>query len=307
MKSFQIDLNFLPKIVFLGKETLIPPRTHYSRSIMEYIVYVMVKGELNLKVNGKNEKLIGGDVFVFAPGDVQEAVDSSFCEYYYIHFKSDGITDFELSENQYVEMLKCKQEKVFKTDAFSYECYSNMNVLLKSYTNISDENIFKGITEILKNNILTSRCKLPKNRYDISVALARLFFMLESSELKRSGGEKKLGKRYDTVRSIAEYIEKHYKENIGSADIEREFYLSFDYANRIFKRTMGCSIVHYRNAVRIQNAKAKLRITNISVKDIANEFGFENVFYFSRVFKKSEGLSPSEYKKKFIKNNGKGE
>lgn len=303
MKCFQIDLNFLPKIVFLGKETLIPPRTHYSRSIMEYIIYVVVNGELNLKVNGKPEKLLRGDVFLFAPGDVQEAIDSSFCEYYYIHFKSDGISAFELSNTQYIESLKAKQETVFKTDAFSDECYNNMNVLLKSHTNISDEETFKNLTETFKNNILTAICKVPKNRYDISVAVARALFMIESAELKRSGGEKKLGKSYDTVRGIAEYIEKHYKENIGSINIEEEFYLSFDYANRIFKRTMGCSIVQYRNTVRIQNAKAKLRTTNISVKDIANEFGFENVFYFSRVFKKTEGLSPSEYKKKFIKYN----
>ena len=110
----------------------------------------------------------------------------------------------------------------------------------------------------------------------------------------------KFRKIYDTAREIAAYIERHYAEAITGEDIEEKFFLTFDHANRIFHKTMGCSIIKYRNIVRIQYAKAKMRATNMPVKEIAMEVGFENAHYFSRMFKKNEGLSPSEYKRKFL-------
>ena len=50
-----------------------------------------------------------------------------------------------------------------------------------------------------------------------------------------------------------------------------------------------------------------MRATNMSFKEIALETGIENTHYFSRIFKKIEGLSPSEYKKKFLKPNDREE
>lgn len=50
MKCFQIDLNELPKVALWGKEALIPPRLHYSRYLTEYVMYVVIKGELKLMV-----------------------------------------------------------------------------------------------------------------------------------------------------------------------------------------------------------------------------------------------------------------
>ena len=66
-------------------------------------------------------------------------------------------------------------------------------------------------------------------------------------------------------------------EAISGERIAQEFYLNFDYANRIFRKITGCTIVRYRNSVRIQHAKAKMRAINAPVKEIAAELGFENV------------------------------
>lgn len=57
MKCFQIDLNELPKVALWGKEALIPPRLHYSRYLTEYVMYVVIKGELKLM-----ERKTKGDV-----------------------------------------------------------------------------------------------------------------------------------------------------------------------------------------------------------------------------------------------------
>ncbi len=302
MKCFRINLNEVLKVVLLGKETLIPPRLHYSRYVTEYVLYVIVKGSLKLNVNNDTVVLKSGDVYLFQKGDSQEPLESSFCEYFYVHFQSDSVCEMELEAAEYTELLRKKHEKCIRTDSFSSKCYDFLNVLIRQETHISSDTLLESITDALQNSILTTECKSPQRRFEISNAVALIFLKLESTTMQKANrSEQNLERTYDVTRKIAAYIEQHYAEPLSSQNIEQEFFLTFDYANRIFRKVMGCSIMKYHNIVRIQYAKAKMRATNMPIKEIAMEVGFENVHYFSRIFKKTEGLSPSEYKRKFMK------
>ncbi|MGN0178605.1 MAG: AraC family transcriptional regulator [Monoglobaceae bacterium] len=303
MKCFEIDLNHILKISLLGKEALIPPRMHYSRCIFEYVLYVVTSGSLELSINGATETLIRGDVYLFRAGDKQEPVKSSFCEYYYIHFRSDHVKETELSAEEYTNLLREKQELCFRADSFTTECYSFLNVTLMQKSHISDTAVFDSIIDTLQRNILTAECKLPEKRLAISNAVSTVLLKTESASMNETADRAhKLGKGYETVRNVASYIEQHCTEAISGEDIEKKFFLTFDYVNRIFRGIMGCTIIRYRNIARIQYAKAKIRATNQAIKEIAMDVGFENVHYFNRIFKKLEGLSPSEYKQKFKQN-----
>ena len=57
MICYRIDLRDILRVTLLGKEKLIPPRMHYTRKTVEYIMYVVLDGTLNLKVDG--EKITG--------------------------------------------------------------------------------------------------------------------------------------------------------------------------------------------------------------------------------------------------------
>lgn len=105
----------------------------------------------------------------------------------------------------------------------------------------------------------------------------------------------KSGIVYDNVKRIVEYIEEQYKENFDSKCIERDLLINFDYANRIFRKHFGYSIIKYRNRLRINTAR--VLHGEKSMREIATEVGFSDVYYFSRCFKKYEGVSPSEYKR----------
>ena len=104
----------------------------------------------------------------------------------------------------------------------------------------------------------------------------------------------KNGRVYDTVERIIDYIEMHFRENFDSSDIERNLLINFDYANRIFKKHTGYSIIKYRNQLRINTAKAM--IADRPLEEIATEVGFGNRYYFSRCFKSFESISPDEYR-----------
>lgn len=301
MKCFKMDLNEVPKVILLGKETLIPPRVHYSRCVNEYVMYVMVAGDLKLCVNGETVTLVSGDIYLFQKGDHQEPLESSFCEYYYIHFRSDGISEMKLGEREYLELLRKKRDDCMMTDAFSSKCYEFLQVFVAQKNHIPQGETFENIKELMQNSVLNTECKLPDKRLAVSNALSMILIKLESNCMKEAGrNELMIRKHYEIAREIASYLERHYAEPITGETIEQKFFMTFDHANRIFHKTMGCTIIKYRNIVRIQYAKAKMRATNMTVKEIALESGFENVHYFSRMFKKNEGLSPSEYKKKFL-------
>ena len=98
------------------------------------------------------------------------------------------------------------------------------------------------------------------------------------------------------INDIIEYIKINYKTNFSSKDIESNFFVNFDNVNRKFKKVVGCNIMKYRNKLRIDDAKIKIEKTNMSINKIATEVGFTNKYYFAKVFKKIEGISPMEYK-----------
>lgn len=66
---------------------------------------------------------------------------------------------------------------------------------------------------------------------------------------------------------------------------------------KIFKETYGSTISNYLIAMRITKAKQLLRFTDMTVDEIGNAVGMGDANYFSRTFRKVEGISPSEYRK----------
>lgn len=95
---------------------------------------------------------------------------------------------------------------------------------------------------------------------------------------------------------IQQFIHEHYMEPIGRDEVAAFVYLTPDYANRIFKNEQDISIKEYLNQYRIKQAK-KMLLEGVSVSEVAEKTGFINFSYFSTVFKKYAGCSPSEYKR----------
>ncbi|MDE6947756.1 MAG: AraC family transcriptional regulator [Anaeroplasmataceae bacterium] len=95
---------------------------------------------------------------------------------------------------------------------------------------------------------------------------------------------------------IKVYLDTHFSEKIYLDYLANMFYINKFYLTRIFKKQFGVSINDYLSQVRISHAKQLLRFTNKTVENIGIECGIDDVHYFSRTFKKIEGISPSEYR-----------
>ena len=294
---YKISLKEILKVILLGKERLVPPRKHYTHKNIEYVMYVMLSGRLELGVNGETVVLLPGDVKIFNKGDFQEARRAEQCEYYYIHFESDGIERLDIRESDYKRLVAQKEDAFKHTEFYKTACYDYFSVYLPDKMHIDSASLFEYVVNTLAGNMLTPVSQATKNvesRLSASVAVEKIFLKLERANVP-SGEDNNVSKK------IAAYVEENYFLPIGGKDIEREFYISFDYANRVFKRTAGVSIVKYRNEVRLANAKAMILATDKPLSQIAADTGFENAHYFSRIFKKEVGVSPSEYKNEFLR------
>jgi len=101
----------------------------------------------------------------------------------------------------------------------------------------------------------------------------------------------------DTIRKAIDYIKNHFPEKIKLQDIADSVYLSPTYFAKVFKEETGQTPGNFLNAVRIDAGKQLLLSTSASILEISERVGFENQGYFTRVFKKTEGLPPGLYRK----------
>ena len=101
------------------------------------------------------------------------------------------------------------------------------------------------------------------------------------------------------LKNAVRYLEEHYTENFKMSFLAEKFNLSESHFRKLFKGFTGLSPVEYRNGLRIEHAKELLNQSTVSVAEVARAVGIEDPFYFSRIFKESEGISPLRYKKSF--------
>ena len=97
------------------------------------------------------------------------------------------------------------------------------------------------------------------------------------------------------VAKARKYIHEHYTEDINLNDIASMFSISPGYFSTIFKQNTGMCFTDYVAEVKIAEAKKLLRESNYKIYEISEMLGYENAYYFSRVFKKITGMTPSEF------------
>ena len=96
---------------------------------------------------------------------------------------------------------------------------------------------------------------------------------------------------------IMQYLHSNFSEKITLDDIGRLTFFSPNYCENVFKRETGRSVIDYLLQIRIEEAKRLLAEGSLALGTVAEAVGFDDYNYFSRVFKKRTGYTPTEYKK----------
>lgn len=170
--------------------------------------------------------------------------------------------------------------------------------LERSYTKETVERILTCFTHVklVPGEEQQATCRyllkrLAAARDDIQFALV-LGLLLE--ELTRCGSPEI---RDDSVSGIVEFINHNFADINSISQVAERFYISKYHLCRVFKNAMKVTVIEYLNQIRIKNARHLLESSSYDISHISGLCGFNSVAYFSNVFHKLVGCSPSEYRK----------
>lgn len=166
-----------------------------------------------------------------------------------------------------------------------HERESSEEIIFDTNPNLFAENMSKTTFEICENLLKST---LSENNTFISMSLLCSLFEKIKKAQKPEADER--------VAKIINYIENNYTENFDAETLSDICYLSRVQMFRLFKKETGDTPIDYRNKLRIKKAQQLIQSGGCTIKEISDMLGFENIYYFSRTFKKYVGMPPSKYK-----------
>lgn len=119
-------------------------------------------------------------------------------------------------------------------------------------------------------------------------------------EKRISGTEPSEKQEERTITGLTRYLQEHLSEDVSLTLLAEEFHLNPQYISQLFKNEIGVNFLAYLTNIRMERAKKLLLSTALSITDIAERSGYSDYRVFTKVFKKSEGVTPSQYRRDFL-------
>ncbi|SES85577.1 Helix-turn-helix domain-containing protein [Natronincola peptidivorans] len=137
----------------------------------------------------------------------------------------------------------------------------------------------------------------PINPEDLKGLLKRLLALKQQQEPPEV---KKETVEDDLIVKAKEYVEANYQNKIHLQDVSEYVGLSPTYFSKFFKKKTEVNFSNYLNQVRIEKAKELMKNPNLSIYQISYTVGYEDVSYFSIVFQKYTGITPTGYRRRLM-------
>ena len=103
-----------------------------------------------------------------------------------------------------------------------------------------------------------------------------------------------------TIVGLTRYLQAHLAEELSLSVLAEQFHLSPQYISQLFKSEIGVNFLAYLTNIRMEQAKKLLLTTSLSIADVAQQSGYGDYRVFTKVFRKSEGITPSQYRQDFL-------
>jgi Response regulator containing CheY-like receiver domain and AraC-type DNA-binding domain len=291
--SFNTDIMLNVRLI--GHIAYKSPWSHFTRTINEYILYVIKSGELYIQEGDRRYHLKKGDILFLEPNIVHFGYQASCCDYYYIHFKHHEM--LRVDDRQYndkVQEMLLKRKLSLTSDFLLEEpptdavCY-----LPKNYSLVNESEfmyILKETTADFYNRYENYKRLVSCKMLSMLIKISREYTTTNIENLQAH-----FPKAFIKARKILNYLNTEYQKKISSTDIEQIFESDFDYLNRVFHKMSGYTIFNYLNMVKINKAKELIETTSMKFSEIGYLVGIDDPYYFSKLFKKYSGKTPTQY------------
>lgn len=284
-KQYEYDLTYEdlnPTFLFISQLARTEDEKNYHCHDFIELAIIM-KGQARYFIDGNWYVGKEGDLIILNPGTYHKSLilnpDNHAIECYLsftnIHFKGMEKNHFTLANGR---------------------CHFTMDGILK-------QEVFK-ICNAMTKEYKTCR---PGRYFMLKSYLMQLLLLLVREQIDSTGTRDALapsegcvfestGKKY-VVKQIIQYLDEHYHEKISLDQIARNMYLSTFYISKIFKSETGDTPINYLIDLRMEKARELMEANpSESIQTIASLVGYEDVYHFSKLFKKHFGAAPSQYK-----------
>lgn len=112
--------------------------------------------------------------------------------------------------------------------------------------------------------------------------------VLTPIEIKETGSS--------VISEIVQHINRNFYKGINIHSISRDFFINPNYFCGLFKKAMGMTFTEYVTKCRMDYACDLLKNSNLSIHEISEKVGYDNVYYFNKLFRRIKGMNPSQYK-----------
>lgn len=176
----------------------------------------------------------------------------------------------------------------------------NVTNILRSYGLTDDKKVFYCGSSLDYQNLFRTmiyELQMCKENYAemLEMYLKQIFIMLQRYFISASHTDN--ARVVEEIDKATAYFNEHYSEDISIDEYAENNYFSVSWFIRNFKQCTGSTPMQYILSKRIYNAEVLLQNPSYNVTEISRIVGYDNPLYFSRIFKKVKGLSPSEYRK----------
>lgn len=275
--------DFNPSILFVSKERMDKQGIYHDHDFAE-ITYIL-SGEGKYLVDKKEYDVSAGDIIMCNPGighqhllvDSKKPTVEFFTGFTDFHFKNMPKNSIIFPDNEYVLHTSNKTRQEISKHCYEMLAENQMNQPGKYF--------------MLKTHLM-------------QIMLLIIREITEEKDQGQKGCNFESYHKIYAVKQIINYLNENYEHKISLDQIARNMYLSPVYVSKIFKEETGESPINYLIKIRLEKAKELLvTLEDVSIKSVANQVGYEDVYHFSKLFKKYYGISPLHYKQsKQIKN-----
>jgi len=295
------NANVLPKITLIGKDINPLPHQNIKRVSNDYIFYIITMGEMFFNENGKEYKLKKGDCFLFEPGLLHFGTQKSVYNLIYIHLSPRNINIKSINNDLWLKMAQEENKNWLlgkNDDALNY-------INIPKLMSINNETAFLDLVNIAEKAIEKQKIRL--ENYDTLCALYMTEFFIELYRQFVFSSLKKYNKQNGTnhlINQTVAYLNSNYSKKLTGEIIEKDLMYNFDYLNQLFRKNLDTTVFKMLESIRVEAAVKYLKTSNLSLEEIAENVGYKNEAYFSKIFKKNTGFSPSKYRSLYKKFNG---
>lgn len=268
----------------------------------EYELVFLYQGEAVFYIDERPYMLYPGDCFLLTHDRKQSSstVPENPCRFYFVTFTLGNkieIISEDTIRKQIMEAVNTESTKDIR-DFFIMSHTNYKRIYLPDKIPLGK---YKNEVFTIFEKALAERNHLTINsEYMISLFMSQILILLTRITLDSLGLDTFISKEGEIPRTVQEaifYIHENYTNRLEVNDICKYLGVSQQYLARLFQKKLGKSPLQYINQLRMSHAKDLFRHTSLTLKEVSYAIGLDNPFYFSRLFKKIEGINASEFKK----------